>query len=693
MKRIFLAVASVMIATLTIAGLGGTALAQMTVDEERRATGPDLDAVVVSASRIAESLREVSQSVQVITADDIERSGANEIVDVLKKLGIRTFMEGSDTYGNNGITMRGGRTSMHGFDLGGDILILVDGRRSASDFGSEFELGNVERIEVVRGPGAVQFGSAALAGVINIITKRGGLVPKAKIEAGMGSWGESKYLASGSGRFGKFDISAAVSHRTRDSYQIPDGTVQENSDLDGRTGYSMNIGYNIDELNRVGIVFHGSDTSSAGKGPNEASRPGTGVNNYNQTRQSRDSYAFDLLYEGKNQSETMSWLVRYFRGESKYDISRYYYNHTPPGREIFSKSENVFDGAQVQYSWKRGPFQMVTGVDWLKYDYAQIQLVSYPTESYSTIENVGAFLILKYRLLSDESLILSGGVRYDDFDVDVRSRATNGAHRTVSTSMDKINPSLGITYNPTQFLKLRSSYGAAYKMPLPRQLGGFTYMAQYPYVGNPELKPEESVNWEVGFDIEHRGLFFSATYFNTKMKNAIVSRRINPGDPGYINGVSGGYINWWYNADSATIRGIETGGSFDLGEFFDWQFRLEPYFYWTRLFRFHNDDTGEQLSDRGRDSASFGVVFSYPSIKLTASLDGVRNGNMDSGGTHLEDSTVWDFSLKKALFSSESYGDVNIKLTVKNMLNEDYQTTDDDVMPGRSFYVALEYNY
>ncbi|MDR1040364.1 MAG: TonB-dependent receptor [Deltaproteobacteria bacterium] len=679
------------------AGAPCAAYAQTTVEEERRETGPDLDAIVVSASRVPESLRDVSQSVQVITAADIERTGANDIVDLVKKLGIRTYMEGSDTYGNNGITMRGGRTSMHGFDLGGDILILVDGRRSATDFGSEFEMSAVERIEVLRGPGAVQFGSSALSGVINIITKRGEATPQAKVEAGMGSWSESKLAASGSGMAGKFDFSAAVSRRKRGNYEIPDGGAQENTDLPSRTNYLASVGYNIDDLNRIGLVFHGSNTDSAGKGASESSN--SGANRYRFTRQDRNSYTFDLVYEGANQAETMGWMARYFRGETNYELSRYYFFHDPPAREKFSKSKNEFNGAQAQFSWRPGMFQLVTGVDWLKYDYDQVQLVANPTDAYSTINNIGAFLIGKLHLLQEGNLVLQAGLRYDDFDVNVKANsAVNGSWtRDVDTSVDKLNPSLGITYNPTEFLKLRANYGAAFKLPLPRQMGGFTYMMTTPFVGNPDLKPEESTNVEAGFDLEWRGLFFSATYFNTKMKNAITYRTITTASPDYVPGYSSGSYYWYYNAPKATVRGIEVGGSFDVGEYFDLDFRLEPYAYWTRLFRFHDEDTGEPLADRGKDNASFGVQFSYPAYKLSASIDGTWIGPMYSGsGSSARDisgGTVFDFSIRKALFSTENSGDVYIKANVRNLFNEEYQTTVDDIMPGRSFYVALEYNY
>jgi vitamin B12 transporter len=344
-------------------------------------------------------------------------------------------------------------------------------------------------------------------------------------------------------------------------------------------------------------------------------------------------------------------------------------------------------------------FQLVTGVDWLKYDFEQVQMVANATEAYSTIDNIGAFLLVKIRPYGDERLVVSAGLRYDDFDVHVRSHTsvTGNYNRDVTTSLNKFNPSVGVTYSPADFIKLRASYGSAYKLPLPRQMGGYTYMMTTPFVGNPDLKPEESRNLEFGFDIEYRGLFFTATFFDTKMKNMIDYRTIVRGTPEWIPGITANNYYWYYNVDKSTIRGIDVGVSFDIGEYLDLPFRIEPYLYWTRLFKFHNDDTGDPISDRGRDTASFGIDFSYPEIKLSASLDGVRYGKMISGSgssaAPIAASYVWGFTIKKTLFGTDSYGDVNIKASVRNLFNESYQTTVDEYMPGRSFYVAIEYKF
>jgi vitamin B12 transporter len=71
------------------------------------------------------------------------------------------------------VGIRGFRTDSHGNDLQGKVLVLLDGRRSGTGNVAKILTQNLERIEIIRGPGAVQYGSAGMGGVVNIITRKG----------------------------------------------------------------------------------------------------------------------------------------------------------------------------------------------------------------------------------------------------------------------------------------------------------------------------------------------------------------------------------------------------------------------------------------------------------------------------------------------------------------------------------------
>jgi outer membrane receptor protein involved in Fe transport len=157
------------------------------------------------------------------------------------------------------------------------------------------------------------------------------------------------------------------------------------------------------------------------------------------------------------------------------------------------------------------------------------------------------------------------------------------------------------------------------------------------------------------------------------------------------------------NIESATINGFELGTTFDIGEHFDLDFKLEPYFHWTHLIRSTNNVKHEDLANRAKDTVSFGIDFSYEPASFDASINGVRHGKMRTKtGTEpwksVKSAVVFDVNIKKGLYTTEDYGRVNLKVNLKNIFNKTYTRTTteegfDDFMPGRSFYVALEYAF
>ncbi len=659
----------------------------------------ELDTTVVTADRTQESLRNVSQNITIFTAEDIEGSGATSVTDLLKKAGIQVYQDGAASYGNEGVVIRGGRSSMHGFDIAGDILVLVDGHRTGSNFLGNIGLENAERIEVIRGPGAVQYGAAAMGGVINVITKKGAQIPNASVEAGIGSWGEQRYKAGVSGKNGPLDFAMSAAYYSRNDYELGNGKKYENSDMGDRIRYNLNTGWNINDDNRLGLIVQGSDTDNAGKGEDAA-------RTYNYyTRQNRDNHTIDLSYQGGNESGSTTWLARYFLGEVNYDLNRFTSSST--SQLPLSENSNEFQGSQLQVSHEFGLFSLVAGVDWMSYEFDQRQdgeAASSSTQNIaqSDFDNTGVFLLGKMHLLEKKNLTLSAGVRYDDFDVSVDAWKIKEDLR-VSRDVDKdtVTPSLGIAYSPMDSFKLRANYAKAFKMPLPRQLTGYTIMMSTPFVGNPDLEPEKSDNFDLGFDLDWNSLFVSATWFYSDYRDMIGYETHNNADEHY-----NGKHYWYYNVDSAEIQGIEMGVRFDAAHFLGYNFQLEPYIHWTHLLVFE-DHNGWNLPDRSRDSLSTGLVFAAKTFGLTVNLDTTYYGTQytvdrASGSSEtvsqarledVGDAWVVDLNCSQRVFKSDTRGDVRLKASIHNLFDEYYSTSEDSWMPGRSFYLGLEYRY
>ena len=121
-----------------------------------------MDEVVVSAGRINESKKDLTIGMTVIDSEDIERSSASDLGELLSEKGgifIKKYPGALTSIG-----IRGFKTETHGNDLKGKVLILLDGRRAGTGNVAKIATENIERVEIIKGSAAVQYGSAAIGG-------------------------------------------------------------------------------------------------------------------------------------------------------------------------------------------------------------------------------------------------------------------------------------------------------------------------------------------------------------------------------------------------------------------------------------------------------------------------------------------------------------------------------------------------
>ena len=148
---------------------------------------PDSDTLIVTASGREEQQRKSTVTTQVIDSDQIERSRAESLTELLAQNSVGFFSEWSP--GQTSINIRGAATDGQGKDFAGQVLVLVNGRRAGTANLSKLSPKDVSRIEVIRGPSSVIYGSQAMGGVINIFLKNGLTDEGGKISAETGSWG------------------------------------------------------------------------------------------------------------------------------------------------------------------------------------------------------------------------------------------------------------------------------------------------------------------------------------------------------------------------------------------------------------------------------------------------------------------------------------------------------------------------
>ncbi len=205
--------------------------------------------VVVTASRRAQKITTVPYAISVITAEDIRRSGARSIPDALR------LVPGVDvadlSFGNAAVSPRG----FHGF-LANQVLVLVDGRQIFDSlFGGTlwgawpFQLEDIARIEVIRGPGGVTWGANAVNGVINIITKDPADQLGLTLSTSGGSRGIFKQHVGFGLQEGKLRMRISGEYERSDGFR-KGGSILRNFEDDYKGGrFSLHAVYDKDEDN------------------------------------------------------------------------------------------------------------------------------------------------------------------------------------------------------------------------------------------------------------------------------------------------------------------------------------------------------------------------------------------------------------------------------------------------------------
>ena len=146
-----------------------------------------MEETVVTAGRVEEKKKEITSNITVIDEEEIKNSSAANLGDLLIQKGIGH----SHKYpgGLTPVGIRGLRSETLGVDLEGYVIILLDGHRIATGNASKIMTKNIERVEIIRGPASVQYGSAAIGGIVNVITRQGKGKPTFFAEGMLGSYG------------------------------------------------------------------------------------------------------------------------------------------------------------------------------------------------------------------------------------------------------------------------------------------------------------------------------------------------------------------------------------------------------------------------------------------------------------------------------------------------------------------------
>ena len=222
------------------------------------------DSVVVTARRVGTRVAETPQKIEVIDATDIERSVASDLTDVLKKNAGVDVVQYSGAL--SGIGIRGFRPQFSGINK--RSLLLIDGRPSGVTNLATLLLDNVERIEVLKGAASAVYGSSAMGGVVNVITRqsRGAIGGNARI--GAGSFGASEFAGRVGGNVAsRVDLDViGNAFDQRDDYRMGNGEVRPATSYHTYDG-SVRVGVDLTTIWRIdgrANGYRGRDIMSPG---------------------------------------------------------------------------------------------------------------------------------------------------------------------------------------------------------------------------------------------------------------------------------------------------------------------------------------------------------------------------------------------------------------------------------------------
>ena len=477
--------------------LASTCVALVLATASARADDGDIDKVVVTATRTPQPVERTGESVSVITGDELQNQQITALTDALSETPGLTVNRSGEIGQPTAISIRGAET--------GQTLVLIDGIRindpSATDEGavlSDVLVNNIDRVEILRGPQSTLYGSDAIGGVVDILTKRGGNSPfglDAMAEGG--SFDTYHVNVAANGSTDMVDYGAALNFFHTNGISVADSRngnpetdgyanfgatenirlhVMSNLSVDLR-GYYTNARDDFDDNSGFVPPFLVSDSGAYGRNRLLAGYAGVNLDLFDglfhnrvaiiDTDAVRDFYdsAFDFIHKNSDDDG---------------DALRFEYQ----GVVDFNPDNELTFGAETQRSsFRSDSFSSFFPLDREK---GNDRITSYYGQYQTTLFN---------------QLTLTGGLRYDD-------DQQFGGHTSIKGAA---------AWQVFEGTTLHANYGDGFKAP-----SLFEQFSQYSNPFGP-LAPETARGWEAGIDqffLDNR-IKASLTYFDRDTRNLI----------------------------------------------------------------------------------------------------------------------------------------------------------------------------
>jgi len=439
-----------------------------------------MEETVVTASRIEEPLKYSPDSITVVTGEEIQKKGKQSVIDVLKDVpGISIAQYGSPG-GSSSIYLRGTNNAhtlimIDGVRVGDPMA--TDGKMSITDLSTD----NIEKIEIVRGAQSVLYGSDAIGGVINIITKKGKGKLKFYLSSEGGSFETFRERTGVSGSNDKVNYAASISRLdVKRVSRAEEDLGNTERDYYHDTNISAKVDGHLSETVGIGFSVRHSESSM------DYDDAGADADKVQDTDITSISTNFD--------QDIFNWwqhTIKFGTTETKREYTR--------DNGIF---DGTYNGSAKLASWQHNFFIGEIDTVIAGFDYQEEEGDSQSPWGNITSKSVNTkSFFVQNKLTPFKGFSFTLGARHDD-------------HQTFGGE-DTYKGALAYFYEKTG-TKIRGSYGTGFHAPSLYQLYDPTY-------GDVNLKPEESKGYDAGIDQElfDKKVLLSVTYFHTKIEDLI----------------------------------------------------------------------------------------------------------------------------------------------------------------------------
>lgn len=604
----------------------------------------ELDPIVVTASYTPKALKDAPVVTRLITLRDIKMVDATNIQDMLTQ-----EMPGLEF----GFAMSQ-ETSLNMSGFGGNaVLFLVDGERMAGETMDNVDynrlnLDNVGRIEIVKGASSALYGSNAVGGVVNIISRENLEPWTANANTRYNTFGhEWRNGASFSFNTEKWNSQTSFQHTKIDPVDLPkpysseeiayellkkaQGLPYDESVLNDDSNLSRLYGqktYNIKER----LTWRATDRLTLiGRGSYFFRTSERDTHNYHFNAYSaglKGKYAWDT---GRNLELSYAF--------DQYDKANFQPDGTRTHDHDYSNRQHV---AHALYHHAFGKNSLILGADYM-HDY--LSTYQFVDNTSHAQDNIDGFAQFDWNIT--DRLNIVGSVRYDYFS---------------ASSQKALTERLALVYK-FPWMTFRANYASGFRAPSLKEMymhfdmGNMGYML----IGNPDLEPEKSHNFNLALERQHRirkgGIIDGVYSFTVVGYCNIFDKRITTMDYPY-EGMDGAL---YVNEDGITVWGVDVS----LGHVLDWGLSLKLNYSWM-----HENGNAyfSQFNQPRNHSMTWRVGYNHRFTRfyaLDAALSGRWQGKPQSGRTDVDQGyTIWKLMLQHHLWHG-----IHLNTAIDNLFN------------------------